>query len=55
MENEMLLKAKENHKKILNNTTKLKEKLKKEGKTFYDLHDKWFDKTINKPYKHNKK
>lgn len=48
MDNEVLLKIKENHQKILNNTNKLKEKLKKQGKTFNDLHDKLFDNVIDK-------
>lgn len=42
MDSEVLIKAKENHKKILNNTDKLKKKLKKQGKTFNDLQDKLF-------------
>lgn len=42
MDNEILLMAKENHKKILNNTNKLKAKLKKQGRTFNDLQDKLF-------------
>ena len=48
MDNEVLLKIKENHQKILNNTNKLKEKLKKQGKTFNDLHDMLFDNVIDK-------
>ena len=51
MDNEVLIKAKENHQKILDNTTKFRKKIKKQGKTLNDLHDNFFNKVIKKKRK----